>query len=145
MYRSMKQFTLILFLVVGALAGRAQNEGDEVLGRWVNEQKTSKIEFVRVGNQYVGKLVWMAEANDASGDPKIDRNNPDAGKRNQPLVGSTLISGLNYTTGKWLGGKLYLPKRGMYANCSLSLENGQLHITATKGLFSETKIWNREK
>ena len=140
----MKQIILSLILVVGALAGRAQNKGDEVLGRWVNEQKTSKIEFVREGDCYVGKLVWMAEANDASGKPKTDCNNPDAGKRNQPLVGSTLISGLSYANEKWTGGKLYLPKRGMYANCSLSIVNGQLHISASKGMFSETKIWSRE-
>lgn len=140
----MKRFILSIILVVGALAGWAQNEGDKVLGCWVNEQRTSKIEFVREGNCYVSKRVWMAEANDASGKPKTDRNNPDAGKRNQPLIGSTLISGLVYDNGKWTGGKLYLPKRGMYANCSLTIVNGQLHISATKGMFSETKIWSRE-
>lgn len=140
----MKQFILSSLLVIWALGAQAQNKGDEVLGLWVNEQRTSKIEFIREGNHYIGKLVWMAETNDAGGRPKTDRNNPDAAMRKQPLIGSILISGLNYSNGKWTGGKLYLPKRGIYASCSLSIKNGQLYISASKGVFSETKIWSRE-
>jgi uncharacterized protein (DUF2147 family) len=137
----MKQFLLFIFLVGFIATGKTQPAGDQILGQWQNEQKNLTVEFYKNGETYSAKIVNIISPN---GETVLDKNNPDRKKRNQPLAGTDLISGLEYSAGSWENGKLYLPKRGMYANCSLSIVNGQLHIAASKGMFSETKIWSRE-
>ncbi len=79
-----------------------------------------------------------------NGNPRLDKNNPDPDKRNQKILGLTIITGLKYSKNKWSGGSIYGPNRGQYANCSLILKSsGELQITVTKGVFSETKIWTK--
>ncbi|MFT3738758.1 MAG: DUF2147 domain-containing protein [Breznakibacter sp.] len=132
----------LLLLWTGiVVAMQLRTEGDQIMGVWISTQRTSKIEFSKSGNHYSAKIVWLAEPNDASGNPKLDINNPDARKRQNPLVGTVVIEGLHYSENAWIGGRLYLPKRGMYVNCSAAIIHDTLKITGSKGLFSDTKTW----
>lgn len=133
-----------MLLMLGFItAMQAQTAGDQILGKWKNDQKNSQIEFQNEGTTYSAKLVWLAEPNDANGNPKLDKSNPDPKMRHQPVIGITMISGLRFDGKNWIDGIIYAPKRGMHGRCSLKIVNNQLHISVTKGLFSDTKIWSR--
>lgn len=140
----MKRFLFLLLVAFTSTAIKAQNPADKIAGVWLNDDKTTKIEFLKTGNTYSGKIVWLAQPNDADGNPRLDKNNPDPNKRNQKILGLTIVTGLKYSNNKWSAGSFYGPKRGQYAKCSFILKNaGQLQITVSKGLLSETKIWTK--
>ncbi|HAF29539.1 MAG TPA: hypothetical protein DCG75_10870 [Bacteroidales bacterium] len=140
----MKRYLILLLVVFASTATRAQNHADKIIGVWLNEEKTTKIEIFKNGSSYSGKVIWLAQLNDVNGNPRLDKNNPDPDKRNQKILGLTIITGLKYSKNKWSGGSIYGPNRGQYANCSLILKSsGELQITVTKGVFSETKIWTK--
>jgi uncharacterized protein (DUF2147 family) len=132
-----------MLVVLVSTAIKAQTPADKIVGVWLNEDKTTKIEIFKTGNTYSGKIVWLAQPNDAKGNPRLDKNNPDPDKRNQKILGLTIISELKYSNNKWSGGTFYGPKRGQYANCSINLKSGQLLITVSKGILSETKVWTK--
>lgn len=139
----MKQLILCTVIILGSFAANAQTNGDEILGRWKNDQKTSVIEFQKSGDKYVAKLVWMSEPTDAKGDLKQDRNNPDRSKRDRALLGIIIINGLHFDGTQWVGGEVYAPGRGSYAQCSIRIVNGELNLMVSKGLFSVTKVWSK--
>lgn len=140
----MKRYLFLLLVVFAGTALKAQNPADKIIGVWLNDDKTTKIEFSKTGNTYSGKIVWLAQPNDDNGNPRLDKNNPDPDKRNQKVLGLTIITGLKYSNNKWSGGTMYGPKRGQYANCTFILKSaGQLQITVSKGILSETKTWTK--
>lgn len=139
----MKRYFFLMLVVLVSTAIKAQIPADKIVGVWLNEDKTTKIEIFKTGNTYSGKIVWLAQPDDANGKPRLDKNNPDPDKKNQKILGLTIISELKYSNNKWTGGTFYGPKRGQYANCSVKLKSGQLLITVSKGFLSETKIWTK--
>lgn len=137
----MKQLLLFFFLIGFIATGKAQSGGDQILGLWQNEQKNLTVEFYKNDETYFSKIVNIIAPD---GETVLDKNNPDKKKRNQPLVGTDLITGLEYSSDGWKNGKIYAPKRGIYLNCKITVQDNELHITASKGIVSETKIWTRK-
>jgi len=134
---------LLFFFAIGI--ANAQNPSDALLGVWLNNEGSAKIEFYKTGNSYSGKIVWLAQPNGPDGKPFIDKKNPDPAKRKQKVLGMTILSGLKFSNDKFSEGTIYAPKHGQYANCSLRLRNSrELKVTVTKGLLSETKIWIKQ-
>lgn len=141
----MRRYLFLLLVVFSSTAIKAQNPADKIIGVWLNEDKTTKIEIFKDGNTYSGKIIWLTQPNDKNGNPRLDKNNPDPDKRNQKILGLTIITSLKYSSNKWSGGTLYGPKRGQYASCSFFLKSSeQLQITVSKGILSETKTWTKE-
>jgi len=65
--------------------------------------------------------------------------------RNRYILGIDIINGLQYSDGKWVNGTIYLPKRGIYADCKVELlSNGRLKIIVSKSGFTKTQIWTRK-
>jgi uncharacterized protein (DUF2147 family) len=124
----MKNLAAIALLVVSTLfavanKGYAQTSGpDVILGKWVNEDKTRTMEFVRNGTLYDGVIV--------SAD-------------NKEIVGKTVMIGLKYS-GSDYQGKLFLPKRGKTFPCTAKLnDNNTMEITGNAGFASKSKTWTR--
>lgn len=142
----MKRLLLIpLLAILTHLSALAQNQADRIVGIWMNEDQTTKVEIFKAGNSYSGKIIWLAKPNNSEGKPFLDKNNPDRAKRGQKILGLTIITGLKYTNNQWSNGTIYAPRRGMYADCSVALSNnGNLEITVTKSGFSRTKTWTKE-
>lgn len=144
----MKHFILsvLSLLIIGySLATCKGAGGDELKGVWMDEEKNTKIEFFKDGDTCSGKIVWLANPTDSKGNPRLDINNPDPGKRDQPIIGLTIIQGLEYSGGSWEG-KIYAPLRGRYANCKIqTVSEDQLQLTVSVAMFSQTKTWTRAK
>src|SRR5262245_35376285 len=65
------------------------------LGNWLTEKSEATIRIVNCGAELCGTIVALKEPNDpATGRPKTDKNNPDASKRNRPVVGITMVFGM---------------------------------------------------
>lgn len=142
----MKQIFLfcVLFFLFGIAAiVFGQLKETVILGKWQNENKKMTIEFYKSGATYSAKIVQLAEPTDEAGHPRLDVNNPDPQLRQQPLIGTVIVYGLIFDGSQWKNGTIYLPKRGITANCSVHIDGRKLKIEASKGFYSETKIWSR--
>lgn len=141
----MKRIVLLL-LTLGFLNNiQAQEPSDKIIGIWLNEDNTNKIEIYNAGNSYSGKIVWLSTS---ESNPKLqpkDKNNPDTKLRNRNILGMEIITGLQHSNGKWVNGTIYSPKKGIYANCKVELlSNQQLKIIVSKSGFTKTQIWTRK-
>lgn len=139
-------FSFILFFIAQLLMA---NEAPKVEGIWTCSKKDCKVEIYKKGNTYEAKLLWSRKELDEKGNPKLDVKNPDASKRNLPIIGNKTLwnatfnfntgyfeNATAYRNGKYFCGKFKLNTDGTLTiigyNCSFKF----LH-------FSET--WTRVK
>ncbi len=119
----------------------------DITGLWLTAQKGSIVEFVKSGDQYIGRVAWSKTARDKAGRPLKDVKNPDKAKRNDPLVGSDMITGLKYNpkTDTYEGGKIYQAQTGRSYNCKVTLnkEKNVMKIIGGVGFISKTLTWTR--
>jgi uncharacterized protein (DUF2147 family) len=141
----MKQLIIVILALTCQISIQAQESPDKIVGVWLNEDNSNKIEIYKVDDTYSGKIVWIAQLEKNPGlDPK-DKNNPDPQKRNQSILGMDIITGLSFSKGKWIDGTIYTPQKGIYAECEVKLSSeDQLILTVSKGFFSKTKAWKRD-
>lgn len=137
----MKQFILSV-LVLGFLTTiQAQDASEGILGTWFNEARTSKFEMYKVGSSFSAKIIWISDSESSH----KDKNNPDPNLRDRDILEIDIITGLNFDAGKWVNGRIYAPKKGMYAKCKVELmPNGSLKVTGTKSGFSKSEVWTRQ-
>ncbi|WP_243406366.1 DUF2147 domain-containing protein [Siphonobacter curvatus] len=91
----------------------------DIEGVWFNEEKTSKIQIYKQGDQYFGKIIWIKEVQ--ANQPKKDVNNPDEKLRNRTLMGLVILSNFKSDGEKvWSGGKIYDPRNGKTYSCRIT-------------------------
>jgi uncharacterized protein (DUF2147 family) len=129
---------------------------DAVLGKWWNEEKDAQIEIYSCEGKYCGKIVHLIEPNyppndpkGMAGKPKVDRENPDAAKRELPILGMILVGGFSHAGGTlWENGFIYNPKEGKTYKCKMTLESpDKLKVRGFIGisLIGKTTYWTRVK
>lgn len=140
---------LVTLVMLGcALGARAQQppQPEQVLGRWLTENKRGVIELYRCADAVCGKLVWMIEPM-RHGAPAVDDKNPDVALRQRPLCGLTLFGGFRKTEPqRWTDGWAYDPDSGKTYHATMFLESaGVLKLRGYVGipLFGETQTWSR--
>jgi uncharacterized protein (DUF2147 family) len=141
-----KNGLLFLLLVVAQLAW-GQAKGDEIVGYWLTRGKnTAKIQIYKSADKYYGKIVWLSEPTE-NGRPKVDKKNPDAGRRNQQLIGLNLLSDFRFDgDDEWEDGKIYDPESGKTYRCYLTLKDrNTLKLRGYIGvsLLGRTEVWTR--
>ena len=149
--------TVAALLAIAATALAAAGSGaDAVLGTWRTEPGEqggrARVEISRRGDQFVGTIVSLEEPNFAAdheraGQPKVDLENPDASKRERPIVGLRILSGFTYDgDGTWSGGTIYDPANGKTYKARIRLQDGDtLDVRGYVGvpLFGRTTTWKR--
>lgn len=124
---------------------QAQQLSDKIVGYWFSEDKTNKIEIYKNGETYSGKVVWFEKMESNPEFQPKDKNNPNPNLRNRNILGMDIITGLQYSDGKWINGTIYAPKRGIYADCKVELlASGRLKIIISKSGFTKTQILTRK-
>ncbi len=111
-------------MLFGFKTVQAQSEG-AILGTWFNAEKSAKIEILKNGSTYMGKISWI----DLKGrDPKtiLDSKNSYPSLQKRPIMGLTILENLSYKNGTWEGGKIYDPESGKTYSCELRLKNKEL-------------------
>jgi len=145
---------LFLCLGLGVAASAAADGPDGVLGQWLTKDGKARVEIVKDGDVYDGKIVWLKEPQYPADDPKgmagqtkIDRENPDPAQRTRPIVGLLLVQGFKYAGDNvWNDGSIYDPESGKTYSCKMTLMmDGRLRVRGYVGisLFGRTEIWTR--
>lgn len=123
MIRTKKSILTLLIFAIGLLTtAYAQTNGDTILGKWTNEDRTRVLEFVKAGTGY-----------DA-----IIRDAPD-----QDLIGKKQLTRMAYGNGIYTGNVL-LPKKGKSYPCTLKMKaDSTMELTAKAGFMSKSQVWTR--
>ena len=147
-----KRLFLLTLLVAGLCFGNtyAQKTGaDAVLGTWVTGSGKGHVEIYKQGNKYFGKIVWLQEPNTEQGTPKVDKNNPDAKLRTQPILGLVNLRDFTFEgDNEWEDGKVYDPEKGKDYSCQMTLTDpNTLEVRGYIGisLIGRTDTWKRVK
>ncbi|MCE7064720.1 DUF2147 domain-containing protein [Dyadobacter sp. CY326] len=143
----MTKITFTIFFVFIFFTSFAQNgAADKILGEWVNEEKDTRIEIYKTGNQYAGKLVWSLDLLEADGlTPKKDVNNTNEKLRTRSMLNIDLLKNFIFSDGLWDEGKMYDPKSGKTYNCLIKLRNEKMEVRGYVGipLLGRTTYWER--
>lgn len=138
----MKFLSLLIFLIPTVTFAQS---ADDVLGYWLTDEETAKIEIYKEGNIYNGKIVWLEEPNGDNGKPKLDAENPEEALRSRPIMGLNLVSGFVFDDDQWEDGQIYDPKEGKTYKCRMRLKKGKLEVRGYIGapMFGKTVVWTR--
>lgn len=138
--------TLFIFFFFTSFHVKAQSE-NAILGVWYNTEKTAKVEILKKGSAFIGKIVWLKDPN-PGGKPAVDKDNPDAKLKSRPLMGLNLLEGLKYDSRMWEDGTIYDPKTGKTYSCQVTLKSKD--VLEVKGyigfsLIGRTVEWTKAK
>lgn len=146
----------LLLAIAGTALAAAGSGADAILGTWRTEAGDqggrANVEIRRQGDRFVGVIVSLEEPNfppdhARAGQPKVDLENPDASKRERPIVGLRILSGFTYDgDGRWSGGTIYDPANGKTYKARMTLEDARtLDVRGYVGvpLFGRTTTWKR--
>jgi uncharacterized protein (DUF2147 family) len=115
-------------------------------GTWLTEGGKATTRVTDCGGALCASIVSLKEPNDPqTGRPKLDVNNSDASKRNRPLVGVQILTGLRpQGASKW-SGQAYNPEDGKTYDVTVTLENANiLRVQGCVLFICQTKTWTRK-
>lgn len=150
---------ILLGLLVSAVAGASAMPANAIIGFWRVANGEAIVQIRRDGSHYVGRLVWIGgrmgsthnSRSDPDDQPMTDRHNPDPSKRDRPLKGLQLLTGLTYHVNDddravWRHGQIYNAENGKVYHCTVRLadiDHLELHGFVGVPLFGETTTWRR--
>ena len=143
------------FLLLLCTSAHAQSP-DAIVGKWLDGEQKAQIEIYKADGKYFGKIVWLKEptypADDKkgmAGKRKVDRENPDPARRNQPVLGLVILRNFVFANGNlWQRGQVYDPKNGKDYKCKLTLKSPDaLDVRGYIGFsfIGRTDSWTRVK
>lgn len=142
-----KILTIFMVFILPVTTLKSQRKADDIIGIWLTAGKEpAKIQIYKSGDRYYGKIVWLKSPAE-NGKPKVDGNNPDKSKRNNPVIGLVLLSNFKFDgDDEWKGGDIYDPESGKTYDSYLYLKDkNTLKVRGYIGisLFGRTETWTR--
>ncbi|MDO6674981.1 DUF2147 domain-containing protein [Tenacibaculum sp. 1_MG-2023] len=140
----MKKILFALVLTTISFSMSAQT----IFGKWENrDEETNKVDSVievyKKGGKAYAKIVEIT--NEKRQEAVCDKC---SGKRkNTPILGMNILTGLKKDGDEWSGGKILDPKNGKEYKCYIKLENdNKLKIRGYIGFaaFGRTAYWYRK-
>jgi uncharacterized protein (DUF2147 family) len=142
----MKKILFLFSLIALCLLVWAAFTPDDILGVWKNGTGKGHIQIFKSNGKYYGKIIWLKDANDETGQPKKDRKNPEPSLRNRPLVGLMMLRGFRYDDEEWTGGLVYNPSDGNEYKAYIKMKDrNTLTVRGYVGfsIFGKTDTWTR--
>lgn len=140
----MSKFLFAVLVLIMPLAVFAQDA--DISGTWLTAEKNGKIKIYKAKNdKYYGKVEWLADPTE-NGKPKVDKNNPDKTKHDQPIMGLTMLIGFEKTgNNKYEDGKIYDPKSGKTYSCVMTHKGQKLEVRGYVGVswMGRTEVWTK--
>ena len=142
-----KESSLITIFAFVCTIAKAQTKEYDVIGNWLTAGKEpAKIQIFKSGNKFYGKIIWLKNSTD-NGKPKVDNNNPDKTKRNNPVIGLVILTGFKFDgNDEWKGGDIYDPESGKtYSSYFYVKDKITLKVRGYVGisLLGRTETWTR--
>jgi uncharacterized protein (DUF2147 family) len=92
----------MLVLALSMAGGPAQAQtAEDAFGVWLNPENQSNVEFYRCGEGLCAKITKVSDGQ------KTDDKNPDAAKRNRPILGLVIMEGAKKSGANTWSGTLY--------------------------------------
>lgn len=139
----------LIFSASIVAASIAEKGGDDLLGVWLTESKKAHVEIYKTGDKYFGKIIYLKDPRNEQGKPKVDKNNPDKGKKNTPLMGLNLLRSFEYDEDwEWEDGQIYDPENGKDYSCIIYMKTiDQIEVRGYVGfsMIGRSQIWTRVK
>jgi uncharacterized protein (DUF2147 family) len=113
-------------------------------GTWLTGEADARIRIAPCGAARCGTIVGLKQPNDSkTGKPLTDSNNPDPAKRRRPLVGLTILSGLQPAGDAWKG-HVYNSDNGKTYSVTLTPQGtNRLRIQGCLLVFCSGENWTR--
>jgi uncharacterized protein (DUF2147 family) len=127
--------------VVVAAPAPAVSEPTSPVGEWITEDGKGRVRIRACGQALCG-VVSAADANDT------DRHNPDASKRNRPLLGLPVLIDMKPANDKLWQGQIYNATNGKTYASRIALKGPdvlRVEGCAFGGLFCGGQDWTRAK
>jgi uncharacterized protein (DUF2147 family) len=117
------------------------------LGTWHTEEAKAMVRIAPCGPALCGTIIALKEPNDATGKPKTDQNNADAGLRSRPVIGVLIVLGMkpSGTANKW-SGQVYNAEDGKTYTGNITLQDAntiKLEGCILGGLVCKAQTWTR--
>lgn len=139
----MKKLIISAILVLCTVMAFAQtNDADRILGTYLSENKTGKVEVTKLNGKYIGTLVWT------SIEGAKDEKNPDASLKKRTLKGVVILKDMTYDNGIWKNGTIYDPESGNTYKATIKLKSdGNLTLRGYIGVpaLGRNSVWTRTK
>jgi uncharacterized protein (DUF2147 family) len=135
---------LVAALPVDAIAA-------DLAGVWLTEGRDAAVAIGQCSGEIAlmlcGRIVWLQNATDDSGHPRLDSRNPDPLGRSRPVCGLVVMGGLTPSgPNSWDGGTVYNPQDGrIYSGDMTMLSGTTLRVRAYLGVpfLGQSQIWTR--
>jgi uncharacterized protein (DUF2147 family) len=123
----------------GMLTVSAGAQTRDITGTFVNETGGTKVRLVNCDAGVCGTVIWMRN-------PVKDVKNPDASKRDRPVVGLQAVT-LKPTGSGTYAGSLYDTESGKTysGKAKLAGEDVELSGCVLGGLICKTSVWKRSE
>lgn len=139
----MKKIIISLMLIcMAALAFAQTGDADKILGTYMSENKTGKVQVTRQNGKYIGTLIWTSIEN------AKDEKNPDAALKSRTLKGTVILKDMTYVDGVWKNGTIYDPESGNTYKATIKLKSdGNLTLRGYIGVpaLGRNSTWTRVK
>jgi uncharacterized protein (DUF2147 family) len=142
-------YTLRFLLLINVLLISGPHvfaQKDPVERLWYNDEKTAKIEIFKAADgKFYGKIVWLKEPL-REGKPKVDIHNPDASKRNDPIIGLMILKGFKKDGAtEYHDGTVYDPKNGKTYSCKMYYKGDKLEVRGYYGIsiIGRSTTWTK--
>ena len=130
-----------------ALATGPASSRETVSGVWYDDSGKGAVQLYQCGSNICGRIYWLRQPVNRAGTPLRDAYNPQSSRRNRPICGLQVISGVKpQGDGSWDGGRIYDPKVGKSYDVAIDqLNNKRLRITGYLGarFLGKSFIWRR--
>ncbi len=117
---------------------------DPIVHLWYNSEGTAKIQIFKADDgKFYGKIVWL-KVPLVDVKPKVDGNNPNKSRRNDPLNGLMILRGFTkHGDHTYEDGTVYDPKNGKTYSCTINHQGNTLEVRGYVGisLFGRTAKW----
>lgn len=144
-------FLSVLLIFTGSCLtlSAQQRKTDDILGTWLNQEATGKVQIYKENGKYYGKIVWLKEPNDKiTGKPRTDVENPESSLKNRPLIGLVNLKDFVFDgDDEWEDGTIYDPKNGKTYSCYIQFDEkpNTLRIRGYIGIsmLGRTTLWTK--
>lgn len=117
-------------------------DGDKILGTYMSENKTGKVQVTKQNGKYIGTLVWT------SIEGAKDEKNPDSSLKTRTLKGSVILKDMSYVDSVWKNGTIYDPESGNTYKATIKIKpDGNLTLRGYIGVpaLGRNSTWTRTK
>mgnify|MGYP003347600143 FL=1 len=110
-------------------------------------KEKSLIRIVEVTGEFQGTIEKIFP--EPGEDPNPNCEKCPGNKKNKPIIGMMILTGLKKDNGLWSGGEILDPQNGKTYRCKMWLEKQgrELHVRGFIGvaLLGRTQVWKREE